>query len=232
MSLTSNPTSLKAQLNNANPSTLPSGLQLLKVGDLLAALPARLFRKNPAAASYNLATVEAIGLPEGAHAATILRAYARASGGGTLGELAVQAYGATPADGQIAVAPNGEIVVVASAAYTDVDVEYVPEAYDVVELTLPVTSSDATIPAAYTAAPGGVLFLLEAESLAGTVTGDFIVMVPSDSAPGTTKQANLKLAKGIVKFKASDAVTSCRLKFAVVPATKVAELLEAQSTIL
>ncbi len=213
MTITTSPTGVKTTLDNGNPNSLPSLLQLVRVGSLLRASKTQKMGMVPAADPYQLATLQSLGLTEDAKAATILRAYARStSGAGTLGELAVQAYGATPADGQIAVAPNGDIVVLASSAYTAIDVYYDPMQYDVQEFTLPVVTGVLTLP---TKLAGKVVALLEAEVLTGTVTGKKIVLVPASGLPATTK-AQLNVAKTAVSFNnATDAPTTARVKLAV-----------------
>lgn len=226
MSVTNAATSLKNRLNAANPNELASYLQAIKFGDVLRSLPTTLHKQDPAAQSYQLASLEALTLPDSAKARTIARATVRA--GGVTGELAVKLYGVTPGSGEIAVAPNGDIVFLASDAITDVDVVYNPEIYDIVELDqFPVVASVLTIPTAYTTL--GVKFLMEAEVIAGGVTGKKIIFVPG-TAPATTK-ANLNVAKTQVLFNvATDLVTKARVKFAVAPGTNVNALLEADAS--
>jgi hypothetical protein len=139
MTISVNDNSLKNELNRAQPGSLPSMFAAMKLGDVVRALPTTLRKAVPTvSAPYQLTTLDTIVLPDDAKANTILRAYARA-GSGTKGELTVVAYGATPTAGQIAVAPNGDIVTVHSGdVWTSLDVVYLPEKYDVVELTLPV----------------------------------------------------------------------------------------------
>ena len=198
---------------------------------------------NPGLAAnspYDLATLAAIVLPDDAKALKIARAYGRLAGSATSGELSVQAYGATPTGGQIAVSPAGNIVVLATDLWTNIDIEYEPEKMDVVELTLPVVAgtgvcvlpittdprlggglpaqpaTPSTAAIATTMVTGGaVVRLMEAEVLTGGVTGKFIVIAEATAAPGTTKQASLDLPKANVRFKVSDAVTSCRVKLGV-----------------
>jgi hypothetical protein len=186
-------------------------------------------------------------LPDDAKALTVLRATAIA-GTSTPGSLVVDlqatndtnfATGGTgPAEGHIGVSPSGDIVTNATDAWTAVDVTYVPDSYDVVELQLPVVAATGvcTIPAAFTApaagASGPPIFAMEIESLAGTTTGKFAVLLPSASLPGSTKQANLNAAKTEVLFKESDAVTSCRVKLALAKAVNVNALLEATAPVI
>lgn len=199
-------------LNRANPSTLSDHFRKVRVGDLIAGhLPQQLRKKDPAAQLNELATVEGLGLPYYARAASILRATVRA--GGVTGELTPQVYGTTPATTQIAVSPSGDIVVLAADAITDLDVSYVPEDGEVfVSATLPAPAGVLTIPTQLTAR--GVVLLLEAEAITATITGRKIVLVPG-AAPATL-QARLNVAKTQVLFNfATDVVTAARVTLLV-----------------
>jgi hypothetical protein len=226
MTINEKATSLKNQINLGDPNLLGDQVRALAVGDMLRALPTTLRRKVPAADAGSLATLLAVVLPDDAKAHSIFRAYARAATAGQ-GELTVVAPGTTPATGQIAVAPNGDIVTLAADAITDLDVVYLPEKCDPVELTLPVASNVLTIPSTYTSK--GVVLLLEAVALAGTATGKKIILVPGAGAPAAG-QARLNLAKSTVTFAGADAVTSATVKFAVVSAIDVDALLTAAAT--
>jgi hypothetical protein len=225
MSLTSNPTSLKTQLDAANPNTLPSKLQQLKAGSIFAAIPTSLRKKTTAADPYALVAVRVVSLPEDVKAGSIFTAYARA-GAGTLGPLTVLDVGVTPVAGQVAVAPNGDIATAVADAWTSLDVVYLPEKYDVAEITLPVTLGVMTLPPALTTP--GVVLMMEAEALAAGATGKKIILIPG-SAPAAG-QAALNLAKTTVVFAAADVVTSARVKVAVSASVDVQALLEAAST--
>src|SRR5579862_4598887 len=243
--------SLRQILNQATPGQLATLLQALKLGDMMAAWPRTLRRCNPNAAATNpyikagQSVAETITgsnpsaspganllgqLPDDAKCAFILRATAMA-GTTTPIELVVDAGAANvtsfatggtgPATTHIGVSPSGDIVTNSTDAWTSVDVYYVPEFVDVVELnpaptpvagvvTLPnLCNLPGTVVANST--PATVL-LMEAEILTGTVTGKCAVLPFSNSAPGATLQANLNLAKTQVLFKVSDAPTSVRLK--------------------
>ena len=208
---------LKDELDLANPNRLADTLRMVKLGTVLRAMTTRLWRKAPqAAGGFQLATLQRIPLPDDAKGSAIFRAYARAATAGQ-GELTVVAYGVTPATGQVAVAPNGDLVTLATDAITDLDVEYLPTMGDVKEITVNVVANVATIPVGLTAAPAGVTMLLEAQALLGTVSGNKSVLGPGAGAP-VTGQARLNLAKTTVTFATADAVTSARLKLIVVPA--------------
>lgn len=220
--------SLKNRLDAANPNVLADELRALKFGDMLRALPTSLRKKAPAADAYQLATLQSLALPDDGKANSIFRAYARA-GTATAGELTVKTYGTTPGSGEIAVAPNGSIVVLAADAWTSLDVVYLPEKYDVIELTLSVVAASGVCALPTLANNPGAVMLLEAEALVGTLTGKKIVLVPAAAAVATTKAA-LNLAKNSVWFAIADAVTSARVKLAVSSAVDVDALLTALAT--
>lgn len=219
--------SFKNKLNAANPDVIADAMRIMKFGDFVRSQKTFLHKKVPVASGYQLATLQAFLLADDGKALTVTRAYARA-GTATAGELAVVAYGTTPATGQIAVAPNGDIVVLAADAWTSVDVFYQPDAYDVAEVTLPVTTNVLTLTAALAAV--GCKALLEAEAVAAGSTGKKIILVPGAGAPAAG-QARLNLAKTTVTFAGADAVTSARVKLAMVPGTDLDALLTAISQV-
>lgn len=222
--ITEQENSLKNLINQGDPNHLGDQFRALALGDVIRASPTFLRKKAPVANAGVLATLLALVLPDDAKGLSIFRATARA--GTVTGELTPVAYGVTPTTGQIAVAPNGDIVTLAADAITDLDCFYLPEKYDLYELTLPVATHVATIPAAFTAK--GVSLLLEAIALAGTATGKKIILAPGAGAPAAG-QARLNVAKSTVTFAAADAVTSCTIKFAVACAVDADALLTATS---
>jgi hypothetical protein len=253
MSININSLALAKALNDTQPAQLSDMLRTIGLGSFLRRASATLRRQNPnlqaagVASAYDLATLQTLVLPDDAKAKSISRAFGRVNGNSiTLGELTVAGVAATPTTGQIGVSPAGNIVFLGTDLWSDVDVDYTPADQDVVELTLPVVSSVLTIPSQYAGTAGsgspatgvanvsnnvagavGVNMLMEVESLVGTVTGKFIVVAPSASAPGTTKEACLSGTKGTVLFKSSDAVTSARVKLGVFRAIDMNALLEA-----
>ncbi len=227
MTTATNP--LKDQIDAANPNTLADLMRKIQLGQVLRGqLPQVLRKQNPAADAAQLATLESLVLPNDAKATSILRATVRA--GGVTGELAVQAYGTTPSTGQIAVAPNGDIAVLAADAITDMDVVYLPERGDVVTVTADVATGVLTIPAPYVSR--GVIALLDANATVGTVTGRKKILVPAAGLPATTK-AQLNLAKSTVSFNnATDAVTKASVTLLLAAAIDLDTTLEAESTIM
>lgn len=202
-------------LNRANQNDMADIARKVGLGSVLASQVAiSLYRKAPTVGNaFQLSTLDVFILPDAAKAASVLRAKAFAAGTGTLGELAPQAYGATPIAAQIAVAPNGDLVVLATEQFTQVDIVYMPVRYDIVTLTnFPAPAGVLTLP---TGMKG--CLLLEAEATAGTITGKKIILVPAASAPATTKAA-LKTDGSAVLFNtATDVVTAATVKLAVVP---------------
>lgn len=222
------------RLNTALLGWLSTGLQLIAFGQVLRSMRTFLRGKtvdatiNPYVFPTN---VNSLTLPESAKCHTIKSVYARA-GTGTLGLLTIDhglhdAVNTAPAAGHCSVSPNGELIFASADAWTKLDIVYEPEKYDVIEYVGPVAANVMALPAWITAK--GVIFMIEAESLVGTLTGKLIVQVPTDAAPATTK-ANLKLAKDNVNFAVADAVTSARVKLAVASAVDVDAVLEANSS--
>lgn len=179
----------------------------------------------PTAPPYGLATVRQIGLPDNARAVAVTRAFVRA--GAVTGELTPVAYGATPATTQIAVSPTGDIVVLGTDAPTDWDVFCELAAFDVVEAVVDSTSAgvfaiptSATLPDGSTINPvaRGVVYLLEAEQIAGLANNvKKIILVPG-AAPASTF-ANLNVARTqVLGNVATDGATKMRIKLAVAKA--------------
>lgn len=218
--------SLKNNMDKANPNQIADAFRLLKVGSILRRLPTALRAKAPVAAGSNpyvAAAAQSIQLPDDAKAAFIFAAYAR-TGTGTAGPLTVVAPGSLGA-GNIALAPSGDLLFLAADAWTNVDVLYLPEQVDTIELILPVASNAAALPTgAGQQAAGGAVVLMEAESLTGTSVRKMIVDAPGTSV--SASHAALDLAKANVKFASADAITSARVKIGIVPAINLDTLLE------
>lgn len=225
-----NDSTQRAQFDKVNPNTLADNLRRIALGSFLQGQVPQVRRKvnqdTNGVCAYNVATLDALQLPDGGKASSIVRATARA--GGVTGELTAAAFGATPTTGQIAVAPNGNIVTLGTDAITDMDVTYIPERGDVIEAVFPVATNAITIPATLTAR--GVVLLLEAESLEGTLVGRLIVLVPGGTA--TTGRSALNAAKTIVTFAAADAVTRARVKLLVTAAEDLCAVLESDASTL
>lgn len=219
----------KTAIDRANPGSLPTHLQNLGgLGSmLLGCVPVlrKKFNFDAAGASAShQSTLDAMALDCGAKAATILRATVRA--GGVTGELAPQAFGATPATTQIAVAPNGDIVALGTDAITDVDVLYIPHG-PLKEVVLSgVTVDPATgifnIPTAWTTR--GVVYLHKAVATVGTVVGEKRILVPGAVNPATPS-ARLSVAKTAVHFTVADAVSKADITLAVLPSEDIYALL-------
>lgn len=222
--------SLRDALNRANPVDLLDIFRSIKLGDLVRAWRTQLYKQVPTTLSAKMiANADAIFLPNDAKASKVVRAYAR-SGTGTPGALIVDAPPMTTATaaGHVNVSESGDITFATADAWTAVDVDYEPVHQDIFTQQFPVVSDEIVLPTKWTTP--GVVALLSAHVDAGGVTGDFAVVAPSDSKPGTTKQVNLKLAKGSVLFKAADAVTLATITVGLVPATDLNALLEASES--
>jgi hypothetical protein len=219
---------LDEHLSKADPNVLADILRKINLAQVLRGQVPQFLRRKVPAAGVQLATLETLVLADDAKASSIVRATVRA--GGVTGELTPQTYGTTPATTQIAVAPNGDIAVLAADAITDIDVHYLPERGDVYETTMPVVSDVLTPSTTFTASPRGIVLLLEAEAVDATSTGDKVVLVPGAGAPAAG-QARLNVAKTTVTFAAADAVTRARVKFLLVALQDLDALLEAEATV-
>lgn len=204
---------VRAALDRSNPFTLADHLRTIRLGRVLAGhVNQQLLARDPAPYANELATLEAVVLDESSKAVVIDRAIARV--GGVTGELAVQAYGATPGSGQVAVSPSGNIVVLAADTISSIDVYYRPVAGDVVELTLPAPAGVMTLPASVS---GKAILLLEAEATVATITGRKIVLAPAAAVVATTKAAlSIDRTKVYWNF-ATDVVTEGRVRLLVAP---------------
>lgn len=214
-------TTLKDKLNAANPQELADLLRTCKLGEMIRELPCYKHSQAPAADGYSLATLHVVKLPDDAKASNVFRATGKA--GGVTGEYAPQSYGTTPATGQCAVTPSGDLAFLAADAVTSVDFTYLPEQGEVYEATFDVATNAITIPAALAAR---VKFMMEAEATTAGSTGKKIILAPGAGAPAAG-QARLNVAKTTVTFAAADAVTKARVKFLLAPSQDLSAALEA-----
>lgn len=229
MALQDTTKALWTRLNNGSNTNFAYLLGLLGFGRVMRQQVAQWqFTKVPALSGYQLATLHEITLPENAKAAVIHRVVARV--GGVTGEFTGVGYGVAPATTQFAVAPNGDVVILAADAVTEADVYYTPIGQEVVEFTTQAPVAGVfTIPSSL----GGrkVISLIEAEVLAGAVTGKCKVLVPAAGLPATT-QARLNIAKTQVQFNtATDVPTSVRVKLGIAPLVNYATTLDGVSPV-
>lgn len=222
---------LAVDIDRGNLNSLADAVRLIKAGQTLSS-DVKQTRRNVSMDALgrdpsDLATLDS--LVPAVPAMTIFRAYARAGTAGT-GEMTVAAPNVTPASGEIAVSPAGNIVTLAADAITDVDVEYMPSRGDVFEFEGDVATGVMALPAQLT--DRGVLILVSAEALVGTVTGDKIVLAPAAGLPATL-QARLDVAKANVQFNnATDAVTRARVTLLIAPEVELTSTLEGESNLV
>lgn len=216
-------------LNNVTPDIVADVLRKMGMGDLFGAQFVQQRRHIPGGvlSPYLAATNWGIGTAYPQRANTILRAYNRLATG-TEGEMTVDGHDAVvTTTNHIGIAPNGDIVTLAADVITDMDVVYIAERGDVIDLTLPVGNVSAnvlTLPASVTKA--GAILLLEAEILSGGTTGAKIIQGPSASA-ASTGNARLDLSKQNVKFASADAATRAHVKLLVGPTADLTGFLTA-----
>ncbi len=222
--------SLKEELNKAPPGSLPDMFRTLAIGSLLRAVPTTLRKKTTAVGPNNIATIFTIALPDDAKAAVLHTAYGRVNGGGVVaGPLTVDAEAATaPATLHAKVTPTGDLAFLGTDAWTSVDVLYTPEKCDIVEAVCSCVAGTGVVTIPTSLVSRGVVRLLEAEILVGTLTGTKFIVAAAAAAPATTL-AGLNLAKTAAWVAIADAATSVRLKLAVVSAVDSDALLAADS---
>lgn len=222
----------RASLDRANLNTLSDAARLIALGSLLAGQMPQVRRNVDmdalGAGDYTLSTLDCLVLPNHAKAHSLLRGTVRAGTGGT-GEYTGQAYGTTPTTTQFGIAPNGDIVFLATDVVTDVDVSYIPERGDVIETVFPVVSNAIVFPTALTAR--GVVLLAECEALEGTATGKKVVLVPG-GAPAAGQCSLTSVTKAGVTFAAADAVTRARVVLVVTAAEELHTVLEGSAQVL
>jgi len=198
--------SLRNILDESNPNKSDAGLQLARVGSMLALIPR--FIKGTVTAGI-------LTLPESARASAILMA--RVTAGTTLGPKNPVVPAATasgiPATTNVTTSPEGHVSFnVATDAPSAAEVLYVPEEGDVISEIIPVVPGTGVgTPLASRQAKR----LLEATALVGTVTGACIVD-QRGFAVATTKHAAAK-EDGTIQFLAADAVSSALVKYIATP---------------
>lgn len=211
---------IREALNRANDNSLAGLAQAVALGDLLTQHVPRIVRANvpdvAALTSQAGLSEDRIVLPNACKAGRIRRGWARStSAAGTLGEMTVTALGSDPGAGEIAVAPNGDIVTRAVDAYTSVDVDYMPAAGKVITLEgLVVVPGTGVCTLSAEVQAMNPVALLAAESTAGGLVQEMTVGFRAAVAPATTF-AILNLIGTIVYFAIADAVTECTLTLLV-----------------
>jgi hypothetical protein len=225
ISQTSAVESVREALNRLDVSAIADAFRGVALGDVLRGLPVYLrgVAPNNSGTPQNVSTEGVVQLPEDAKAAYIFRCTVKASGV-TNGEFTIESYGTTPSTTQVAVAPNGDIVFLASDAVTSADIIYLPQKGDVLgnnqysklgvtSLTLSVSSTgQALIPAPYA---GLAVLLMQANAIAGTVTGQKQILVPATSATAAGKAALSQDGKSIWFNHATDGVTQATVDILV-----------------
>jgi hypothetical protein len=230
MTININPIAGKAALDTAPPQQLADLFRAIALGHFIRAMPTPLRGAIPSVAGVNpyvVASAYCITLPDDAKAHSLFRVYARA-GTATVGYLTVDnpdsvAANTAPITKHVNITATGDIIFFGADAWTSVDVLYLPEKYDVVEVTLPVVTNAILLPATQ----GEALFILEAQALVGTTIGSKIVDPPGTAV--ATGHAALDLGKLNVEFAAADAVTSARVKYAVAASIDINAFLETTS---
>ena len=210
---------LREGMNRANANSLDGIYQAVNIGDILTQKFRRVVRANvPTVADRTSAaglSEDAIKLPDYLKASRITRGWARSTGAaGALGELTVSAVTADPGAGEIAIAPNGDIVLQANDAYTSIDIDYYPAKGRVVSVDLTVVPGTGvcTLPSWLTALHPHLL--ISAVVTAGGSVAAKVVDFRAAVAPAAGF-ACLNLVGTIVYFAVADAVTAATIKLMV-----------------
>lgn len=196
---------LRASLNEANPNLVPTDLQRAKAGDALALIPA--FAAGAVASDI-------LVLPENAKAAQVLRCWAA----GPDAYLLPVAQESTPGAGEVAVAPNGDLIFAAADSVTAAEVVYVAMEGEVFEETLPVAASALEFPQGRTAS-----VLLECEVITGVVPGTETVIARAGT-PAATEAALTADGSGVA-FNVADVIAgTARVKYIAQPSSAAPSL--------
>lgn len=194
-------------LNEGNLNRLGNAARDAQLGTLLGLTPKLI---------YSAVATNTLVLPDDAKCAAILRCYVTA--GTTTGYMTPTNL-ATPTTGLVGISATGNILFAAADAVTAAQVIYVSHEGVVREEIVSVATNVGTLLGSRQS-----MLLLEAESLAGTLTGDFTVT--ARAATPTTGLAALGLTGKTVVFAAADAVTSARIKYVEFPVSGVSALLK------
>lgn len=187
-------------INEGEQGRVGNANQFGRVGSLLAIVPRH--TGQAAVASDKLV------LPDNAKAAAILRCYAAA---GTVKGLMAPALSGTPATGNCAVTPDGNIVFAAADAVTLAEATYVVAEGDVIEEVIQVASSVGTLNAGRAAS-----VLIEAVVLTGVVAG--AVGINARGTATTTAKAAINDAGTGIVFHANQVVAgTARVKYIATP---------------
>lgn len=190
---------LREALNEGNLNRIDAMSQRVALGDCLQCVP-RIVMNGTVAANRMV-------LPDEAKAIAVLKAHNIT---GSTGMTIEPLMGTTPAAGEIAVAPNGDLEFAAADGVAAADVCYVTPDADVVEwAVVPVVASVATLPQSRRA-----WILIEVEILTGidlqVING---ASINARAAAPADNTANLGNAGTTVVFNAGDVVAgTCRIK--------------------
>lgn len=221
----------KELLNDASPNVIADVLRQLEFGNVLRALPVRLWKQVPLTSPTNMvASVHSITLPNDAKCEQVLAAYARTGtvNGALTPDVAIMT--SAPSSGHIGHSQSGDLTFLSTDAITSVDVLYVPRKQETITLTLPVVPGTGvmTIPAAFSSRITSLISAVVVTPTPATCA----VVIPSDTAPTGASTVSLNVAKTGVLFRIADSVTSATVVLGLIPGTDMNALLEAAGTIV
>lgn len=191
---------LRDAANEANPNKAPAVLREMAFGDF--AHGALRYYRGAVAANR-------LALPEGAKAVALIQARAIAATSAGLKTPVLE--GATLSAGEAAIGPTGDVLFEGTDAVTEAEVWYFAPEVAPVEVEIAVAPATGV----GSLAPRAGYKLIEAEALAGSVTGAATVLVRG--ATPSTGEAALSANGESVQFLIADAVTRARVVFVPQP---------------
>lgn len=217
---------IQQALNRADPNTIADMFRSLKIGDILRAQNVAI-HQSPTAVDPTGAVLAATGRITPAQAenaragidsatsGTIIAAWGRV-GAGAPGPLLPAAF--PPAAGQISVGPNGSIVTNPADAWTSMDVTYLVDPGDVVEVEGDVVPATGIMSLPISITGRGVKVLISAVALTGGAVGNKEVTINPAPAAGLASE---NPAKNAVLFAVADLVTKARVRLLIANAVDV-----------
>lgn len=191
---------LKAALNEANPNKIAAVLNAVRSGAAFGAIP-QFFRGT--------VTADVLALPEELRAAAVLQGF-RVAGGAT-GQIIPEVQGTTPAAGEAAPNPVGNVVFAAADVVTEAEVMYLPFQGEIFEDFVVVAASSATLLGSRRGA-----VLLSAEVVTGVIPG--AKTVDFRGAAIAAGEVGLALSGLTVTFNAADVVAgTARVRYVAQP---------------
>lgn len=202
---------LSAVLNEANPNKIPDALKDIGIGNAIGLV----------ARSARITVVAATGvgaLPEGAKAASVIRA--RVTAGGVVGAFTCLETDAAPATTQAGVNALGNIQFLIADAVTEAEIVYFAAEGVIRDETLAVAANVAALPSGIQAR--------QLISGADGATGAAKVVVARGNAPGA---GNVSISVDGDAIRVGDAIASIHVRYIAFPLTSTSVNEKIQSSV-